>query len=464
MSDSPLNRIPSISQLMELRPLKDLAHKVSSSTVAEGIKTYLQPYQKMAMEAASNLPYSSLQHLASEISDWILGQRSLGRPEVINASGQVLGKSFPVGPLAEEIVVQAHLRRSDYRQAAAEVHYRQEIERILCHLTGAQAAVVLKDRKAASFLIASSLSGKQAVVPRCQVSATFDGVALPKLLNDVAHVTEVGSSNQVDLAELADQLKSDSDLLLWFDRSNFDAPGSSAISSTADALAALKSSSARVWVDVGIAALTSNEVQQQLQLCSAKQAIQSGAELVVVGGGFLLGGPDCAIVVGTGQAVGALRELPTAEYLLASTPALAELEACLRIHQSQERVDDRIPVLSLLSTSIENLQLRATRLAEQLATSPWIAEAVTQTADVAAVPGCRNLDTCQVVLKPTSEGLEPLRTQLGSFPAIACHSQNDDEIVLDLRTLFPRNDAQLTDKIVPEDDSDEGSDMGNYEK
>ncbi|MBA2115075.1 hypothetical protein [Bremerella alba] len=463
MSESNVNRIPSISQLMELRPLKDLAHKVSSSTVAAGVKAYLQPYQKLAMEAAPTLPYGSLQSLASEISDWILGEQGLSRPEGINATGQVLGADFPVGPIAEEILVQAHARRHDYRQATAQENYHQAIEQLLCEMTGAEAALIVSDRQAAVYLLAQAMSSKKTLVPRSQMSSTFDRIAVPKLLEE-AGIQEVGSSNQIDLAALADEIEGSAEHLLWFDKTNFDVSGANVFPPTFEAIKTLKASGVSLWVALGVAGLLPDAIHDELGLCSAKQAIEAGADAVLMGGGFLLGGPGCAIVLGKAQCVSQLSELPIARYLQATPASLAELEVTLRIHQSGERVDDRIPTLSLLSTSEENLDLRATRLAEQFSVSPWIAEAVTSPAEAYVLPGGIKLPSRHVTLRPTPEGAETLQAHLAGFPTVACWSQNEDEVVLDLRTLFPRNDAQLVSKLVPENNTNEGGGSGNIEK
>lgn len=463
MSDSPVNRIPSISQLMELRPLKDLAHKVSSSTVAAGVKAYLQPYQKLAMEAAPALPYTSLQSLASEISDWILGEQGLGRPEVINASGQVLSTEFPVGPLSDEIVVQAHARRHDYLQASSQKSYRQAIEQLLCDMTGAESALVLKDRKAAAFLLAQASHGVSTVVPRSQMSATFDGIAIPKLLEE-AGVKEIGSSNETDLSQLATEINGQAERLFWFDRTNFWSEGAKAIPPTADALEKLKSAGASMWVTVGVAGLETDSLHEELGLSGAKQAIQAGANVVMLGAGFLLGGPGCGIVVGNTASLEQIAKLPIVEYLRADSVSLAELEACLRIHQSGERIDDRIPVRSLLSTMPENLDLRATRLAEQLVSSPWITEAQTESAEVCVLPGGLKLPTRHIVIQAAAEGQEPLLAHLQAFPSVASFAAEEGRIVLDMRTVFPRNDAQIVSKLVPENGSHEGCEAGNPEK
>lgn len=463
MSESNVHRIPSISQLMELRPLKDLAHKVSSSTVAAGVKAYLQPYQKMAMEAAPTLPYASLQSLASEISDWILGEHGLSRPEVINATGQVLGADFPGGPIAEEILVQAHARRHDYRLASAQENYRQAIEQLLCDMTGAEAALIVSDRQAAVYLVAQALCGSKTLVPRSQMSSTFDRIAVPKLLEE-AGVQEVGSSNAIDLTALASEIAGKAEHLLWLDKTNFAATGADVFPATQEAIGALKSTGAKLWVALGVAGLLPDATHEELGLCSARQALEAGADVVLVGGGFLLGGPGCAIVLGKAECIAKLTELPIAGYLQTPPASLAELEVTLRIHQSSERVDDRIPVMSLLSTSAENLDLRATRLADQLSVSPWIAEAVTSPADAFVLPGGIKLPTRLVTLKPTPEGAETLQAHLQGFPAVACWSENAEEVVLDMRTLFPRNDAQLVSKLVPENSINEGCEVGNAEK
>ncbi|RCS42150.1 hypothetical protein DTL42_20175 [Bremerella cremea] len=464
MSDSPLNRIPSISQLMELRPLKDLAHKVSSSTVAAGIKSYLEPYQKMAMEVAPALPYTSLQGLASEISNWILGKKGLGRPEVINATGQVLGRQFPLGPLAEEIIVQAHARRHDYHLASAENDFRQGIEQLLCEMTGAEAAIIFQDREAANYLVTQHLATCETYVPRSQMSATFDGINLPQRLEELGGIHEIGASNEIDFSQLQAGIQGKAARLLWFDRTNFDGPGSAVIPPTTQMLEALRASQAECWVDLGIAGLLPEEMHKSLSLTSASQAIDLGADVVMLSGGLLTGGPNCGIVLGRKESIDLLRQITLAPYLQASEAALVELEACLRIHQSGQRVDDRLPLLSLLSTSLENLDLRATRLAEQLAVSPWITEAITREAEVLSLPGCAKMATRQIVLQLSEEGKISVPEHLKSFPAVACFRCCKEEVVLDMRTIFPRQDSEIVGKFLPCDRTCEGSVEESNEK
>lgn len=464
MSDSPLNRIPSISQLMELRPLKDLAHKVSSSTVAAGIKSYLEPYQKMAMEVAPTLPYTSLQGLASEISNWILGKKGLGRPEVINATGQVLGRQFPVGPMAEEIIVQAHARRHDYHLASAQADFRQSVEQLLCEMTGAEAAIVFQDREAAMYLITKHLAAYDTYVPRSQMSATFDGLNLPRHFEEVNGIHEIGASNEVDFNELKEGIQGKAARLLWFDRTNFDGPGSTVIPPTTKLLEAFRGAKAECWVDLGIAGLVSDETHETFELISAKQAVTAGADVALVGGGFLMGGPDCGIVLGKRESIALLRHMAMAAYLQAGDACLVELEACLRIHQSGERVEDRLPLLSLISTSIENLDLRATRLAEQLTISAWIDEITMREVEATPLPGGIKLPSRQVVLKLSEEGKMSVPEHLQTFPAVASLSGSEGEVVLDIRTIFPRQDSEIVGKLLPETHTFEGSESESGEK
>ena len=459
MADSPLNRIPSISQLMELRPLKDLAQRASSTAVAAGIKAYLEPYQRRALEAAPALPYASLQSLAADISSWILGERGLARPEVINASGEVLSRNFPVGPLADEVVVQAHARRHDYRLGSAQKDFQEAVEKLLCDLTGAEAVLILKDRPAAIYLTAMSSASRRTVVPRSQMAKTFDRINLPAIMEQLSGLQEVGASNRIDFDELRTDLANQAGRLFWFDRTNFDAPATAAIPSTAEAIAQLTSLGGPLWVDLGVAGLTRDALHEQLGLCSVQEALANGAAVAIAGGGFLFGGPACGLVFGSGEVISALRREPMAAYLQAATTSLAELEACLQVHLSGERVDDRIPVLSLLSTSLENLDLRATRLASQLAHSPWVEAAETRPADVQVLPGCQLMPTRQVVLTrkknlpPERQSLEFL---LETFPGIQCREASEEEIVLDLRAIFPRQDAEVVQKFMTADSSGEG--------
>ena len=108
-------------------------------------------------------------------------------------------------------------------------------------------------------------------------------------------------------------------------------------------------------------------------------------------------------------------------------------------------------MLTLLSTSVENLKLRAERLAPQMAAVTGIASAeVVETRPPLAtrrVPG-EELPSWAIALTPTSGAVSELAAQLlGGTQAIATRL-DAGRVLLDLRSVAPKYDLALVDAVT----------------
>jgi len=120
------------------------------------------------------------------------------------------------------------------------------------------------------------------------------------------------------------------------------------------------------------------------------------------------------------------------------------------LFRSPERAKRTIPLLQFLSTPIENLKGRAERLALQMAESRAVAEAMA-VADTTylgggSVPG-QQLATWCVALSPRDMSVDKLAARLRSGKPSIVGRVRDDRLLLDLRTVFPRQDIELVAAI-----------------
>jgi L-seryl-tRNA(Ser) seleniumtransferase len=175
-------------------------------------------------------------------------------------------------------------------------------------------------------------------------------------------------------------------------------------------------------------------------------SIKAGADLVLLSGDKLLGGPQCGIILGRKVLIDQLEHHPMARALRADKLTLAALAATLRLYKNPEKARIDIPLLRLLTTSIENLKNRAERLAPQAAATAAIAqaEAITSVTHLDwGMPPTQELPTWCVALRPASMTLERLAAvlRMGATPVVG--RLEEDRLLLDLRSVFPRQDMQL---------------------
>jgi L-seryl-tRNA(Ser) seleniumtransferase len=136
---------------------------------------------------------------------------------------------------------------------------------------------------------------------------------------------------------------------------------------------------------------------------------------------------------------------PMTRALRAGKLTLAALAATLQPYRYPEKARLRIPLLQLLTASMDNLKNRAERLAPQAAATAAVGEAAAVT-DVSCLGGAspgHELPTWCVALKPAAMSSDRLAAALrmGSPPVLG--RVKGDRLLLDLRSVLPRQDSQL---------------------
>ncbi len=176
-----------------------------------------------------------------------------------------------------------------------------------------------------------------------------------------------------------------------------------------------------------------------------------GADMVVFDGAGLLGGPSCGIVVGKQEKIAeCVRHAPVDE-CAANDLTLATLWATMKIYQSGDRVIHQLPLWQLLTTPLENLEQRAKRLATLLSSSNRVASAkpilcTSVWCETESVRLANNSWT--IVINPADEAFETIvRAFAEATPRVICRDQQNEqqnnELWLDLRGVFPRWDQHL---------------------
>ncbi len=145
-----------------------------------------------------------------------------------------------------------------------------------------------------------------------------------------------------------------------------------------------------------------------------------------------------------------LTKHPMARALRVDKLTLAALWATLHLYRKPEIARQQIPLLSLLGTSIENLRNRAQRLAPQMAACDSIesAEPLDSTTFLGggAIP-TQKLSTCCIALVPASASVDGLAASLRTGKPSVVGRIQDERLLLDLRTVMPRQDQALVEAV-----------------
>ena len=453
MSLNPLRNLPSVHELLESPPLKGLVDRLSHNTVVAKVRTVLDEMRREVQTAASEMSMPSVSDLAERIARRINEIETPRLRPVVNATGVLLHAGLGRAPLADEAIAEMAAVARDYASVELDLATGRRlrrgaaVEELLRELTGAEAALVVNNGSGATMLALAALAvGREVIVSRGQLIDSGGGCRLSEVIaGGGAVLREVGAANRIRLDDYTGAIGEQTAALMLVDPSNYTVVGSTESVSLEELVDAGRRHSLPVIHDIGLGALFDASPFGLRGQPTAGESIKAGADLVLFAGDKLLGGPQCGIIVGRKTLLEKLEQHPLARALRADKLTLAGLVATLRLYRNAEEVRLSIPLLRLLTTSVENLKNRAERLAPQAAATPSVAEAEavagTTYLSGASVP-TQELATWCVALKPKTMSVDRLAAALrGGTPSVVGRIQQD-RLVLDLRSVLPRQDVR----------------------
>ncbi len=279
---------------------------------------------------------------------------------------------------------------------------------------------------------------------RSQLLESADGFRLSEAIAaSGAVLREVGAANSSRLDDYRQTIGTQTAAVLLVEADS-DAQGAHAAQPSPGDLASL-AQPLRVPVvhDLGAGALVDLTQFGMPRAPMPAESIRAGVDLVLCGG-EKLGGPQCGLLLGKRSLIEQIVRHPWARAVQLDRATLAALAATLRLYRQPELARDTIPLLQLSTTSVENLQNRAGRLAPQLAACGAIAESE---AVACTLAGQAAESWCIALTASPGRSAAKLASSLRSGSPAVIGREESDHLVLDLRTVFPRQDQQLVDAV-----------------
>jgi L-seryl-tRNA(Ser) seleniumtransferase len=452
-----LHKLPSVAELLETPQLKRLVQRVNQSTVATGVRSVLDDLRVEYQRAKAHEQAPSIAELAERIARRVLlGDEPRMRP-VINATGMLLDPLLCAPPLAEAALDALVVQGRDYASLRLDPLTGRRAERdeeaatLLVELTGAEAATVVNNLAGGLTLALAALAaGKEVIVARSQVIAISSGERLTDFLRAAGVlIHEVGAANKTQLSDYANAIGPQTAAILVVHPSHRQVVTNELVAEVSlSELSELAQCHHLPLVKLLDCATLLNSKKLGLPNSPAiEDFCSAGADLVIARGEGLVGGPESGLILGKRAVLQQLRGHRLAPAVQADKLALIALAATLRIYREPTQALLQIPILTMLSASLDNLRLRAEHIAPQLAALPGVASAVA-VADIVRLGG--GLDPFEVPLgtwcvQLKLNELEPSaleRSLRMGYPMVLAHDQFE-HLTLDLRGVLPRQDIEL---------------------
>jgi len=456
-------KLPSVDDVMRGPALRSLAASYGHESVVDAARTVLA---RLRQEITSQLLDDSaldvaLLGLDAAIANQLRRALSYSLRPVINATGVILHTNLGRAPLGDAAI--EHIRETaasysnlefdltDGSRGRRDVHVDRLFQRLLAEEVEVKSehrtpvlTIVVNNNAAAVLLALNTLAdGGEVIVSRGELVEIGGSFRIPDVMaKSGAILREVGTTNRTRAADYENAITGRTRLLLRVHRSNFEITGFTEQAPAAELVALARKHNIPLMEDLGSGALFDLRAVGISGEPGVLDSLRSGVDIVTYSGDKLLGGPQAGLISGGSTLIARMRSNSLFRALRVDKLIYAALEATLLAYIKKDH--DAIPTLRMMRLSKEAIGERAEALAARVAAVELKIEVVDGESILGGGAAPSSILPTRL-LALTCEGLsaDELAARLrGSEPPIIARV-DEGRVLLDLRTVFPEQDAAL---------------------
>lgn len=440
-------RIPKVDILMEDEVIQKMIEHYSYDSVLEAVRIE-QGRLREYISACENEEEARRQ-IDGLLERVELTTAAMHRPNmtrVLNGTGTILHTNLGRAPLGEEHLKQVSYIAGGYSNLEYDLEGGKRgeryshFEKLLCRITGAEAAMAVNNNAGAVMLILSSMAkGGDVIVSRGELVEVGGKFRIPDVMEQSgASLIEVGSTNKTHLSDYEDAVTEETKALLKVHTSNYRIVGFTE-SVPVDELVPLgEQYGIPVIEDLGSGVLVDLSKYGLTYEPTVQDSVKNGADVVCFSGDKLLGGPQAGIIVGKKSYIESMKKNPLTRALRIDKFTASALEVVLREYLSEEKAIQNIPVLRMITKKLEEVKQEARKLQRILKKAELKAEIGVTDCEAQIGGGSLPLEripSMGVTIRPLEISTPELEERLRHLPAPVIGRTVNDRILLDMRTF-----------------------------
>jgi L-seryl-tRNA(Ser) seleniumtransferase len=309
---------------------------------------------------------------------------------------------------------------------------------------------VVNNNAAAVLLALNSLAeGGEVIVSRGELVEIGGSFRIPDVMSkSSATLREVGTTNRTRVADYERAINDRTRLLLRVHRSNFEITGFTEQPALDELVALARRRNLPLMEDLGSGALIDLRSVGITGEPGVLDSLRAGVDIITYSGDKLLGGPQAGLISGRADLVARMRSNSLFRALRVDKLTYAALEATLVAYVKRDH--DTVPLLRMMRLSKDEIARRAEEIVSQVQSAQGkSAHLKLGLIDGESIIGggaapSAVLPTRLIALIHADLNADELSARLrGSDPPIIARVE-EGRVLLDLRTVFPEQDANLT--------------------
>ncbi|MEE9558143.1 MAG: L-seryl-tRNA(Sec) selenium transferase [Candidatus Brocadiales bacterium] len=447
MKKKDLRHIPSVSALLEMPEISKFYASYPRALVVSTIREVLDDLRGSVERSDNSDTDLSPSAILPLIKGKLLARGKLPISRVINATGVLVHTGLGRTPLATEAIKEIEEMAGGYcsLEVAVSTGKRSSrtahIEALVVALTGAEAAMVVNNNAAAVLLGLDTLAGgKEVIISRSQQVEIGGSFRMPEVMaKSGAKMVEVGTTNRTYISDYRGAITLDTTLLLNVHSSNYRIVGFTAEAKIEELVQLGREFEIPVMYDLGSGALFDLKQYGLPHEPTVEESVRAGIDITTFSTDKLLGGPQGGVIVGKKRFVDLMKQNPLARALRVDKLTIAALEATLKLYADKEAVAQRLPILKMLTRTLEDIERESKQFIKELSSRSGGKIAATLEDGSSAVGGGslpgEAIPTKLIAIsakKPSAQELSDRLRQ--NVPPIFARIV-DDRVLLDLRTV-----------------------------
>ena len=305
MSDSSVYRdIPKVDDLLKHEALENLC--VPRGILIDAVRETLDVFRKQIKQ----MEITSIPDMDTVCEEVVRRAKVAAEPSlktVINATGIPLHTNLGRACISEKAALAVSEVASRYSTLEYDLRLGERgsrhshVDRLLCKLTGAEAAMVVNNNAAAVLLILSAVgAGGEVVVSRGELVEIGGSFRIPEIMEQCGcKLREVGATNKTHLRDYKTAITAETKALLKVHTSNYRVVGFSESVPLEELVALAAERGLPVVEDLGSGCLVDLSAIGIHDEPTVMESVKAGVDLISFSGDKLLGGPQAGIILGT---------------------------------------------------------------------------------------------------------------------------------------------------------------------
>lgn len=459
-------KLPSTDEVLRRPEMQALTQREGHAAVAESIRAVLARLrQEIAWgefdEKALTLAVGGL---SAAVERELRQSLSYSLLPLINATGVILHTNLGRAPLAAAALERVQATAGAYsnlefdlatgERGKRDVHVDRLFRKLLAdesvdgHSVDGVSTIVVNNNAAAVLLALNSLAeGGEVIVSRGELVEIGGSFRIPDVMSKSnATLREVGTTNRTRIDDYERAINERTRLLLRVHRSNFEISGFTEQPGLEELVALALRRNLPLMEDLGSGALFDLRSVGINGEPGVLDSLRLGVDIVTYSGDKLLGGPQAGLISGRADLVARMRSNSLFRALRVDKLTYAALEATLLAYVKRDH--DAVPVLRMMRVSKDEIGRRAEEIVSAIGPDQG-KHLKLELVDGESVIGggaapSAVLPTRLIALTHGELSADELCARLrANVPGIIARVE-EGRVLLDLRTVFPEQDANLT--------------------